>query len=88
VYHGEHFAGTAYKGSLSTVPIGDIRKATPVIVFSLFLMLVAEIVNVVGYLRKDYRTIVGAVLSIISGTGLQLFDAGPYTKSSNPNIVT
>jgi len=30
-------------------------------------MLVAEIVTVVGYLRKDYRTIVGAVLSIVSG---------------------
>jgi len=30
-------------------------------------MLVAEIVSVVGYLREDYRTIVGAVLSIVSG---------------------
>ena len=30
-------------------------------------MLIAQIVGVVGHLRKDYRTIVGAVLSIISG---------------------
>jgi len=32
-------------------------------------MLIAEIVTVAGYLRKDYRTIVGAVLSIVSGKG-------------------
>jgi len=51
---------------------GDIRKATPVIIFSLILMLAAEIVNIVGYLREDYRTIVGAVLSIISGKLLRL----------------
>jgi len=38
-----------------------------VIILSLVLMLTAEIVSVVGYLRKDYRTIIGAVLSIISG---------------------
>ena len=30
-------------------------------------MLAAQIVSIVGQLRKDYRTIVGAVLSIISG---------------------
>jgi len=36
---------------------------------SLLLMLTAEIITVVGYLRKDYRTIVGAVLSIVSGKG-------------------
>ena len=35
-------------------------------------MLAAEIVNIVGYLREDYRTIVGAVLSIISGKLLRL----------------
>jgi len=38
-----------------------------VIILSLVLMLAAEIVNIVGYLRKDYRTIIGAVLSIVSG---------------------
>jgi len=48
--------------------LGDIRKATPVIMLSLLLMLTAQVVSVVGHLRKDYRTIVGAVLSIISGT--------------------
>ena len=47
--------------------VGDIRKATPVIIFSLVLMLSADIVSIVGYVRKDYRTIVGAILSIVSG---------------------
>ena len=37
------------------------------LLLSLVLMLIAQIVGVVGHLRKDYRTIVGAVLSIISG---------------------
>ena len=38
-------------------------------------MLAAEIVNIVGYMREDYRTIVGAVLSIISGELLLLCSA-------------
>jgi len=38
-----------------------------VIILSLILMLSAQIVNVIGHVRQDYRTIVGAVLSIVSG---------------------
>jgi len=37
------------------------------IILSLVLMLAAQIVSVVGHLRNDCRTIVGAVLSIVAG---------------------
>ena len=35
--------------------------------FALILMFSAQVINVVGYMRQDYRTVVGAILSIISG---------------------
>lgn len=59
-------------GATTSSILRDIRKATPVITLSLVLMLAAQIVNVVGHLRKDYRTIVGAVLSIVSALGMAL----------------
>lgn len=59
-------------GATTSSILRDIRKATPMIILSLVLMLAAQIVSVVGHLRKDCRTIVGAVLSIVSALGLAL----------------
>lgn len=46
---------------------GGIRKATPVILVSMVLMTVAETLSIVGYCRRDYRTIVGGIVSIVAG---------------------
>lgn len=59
-------------GATTSSILRDIRKATPMIILSLVLMLAAQIVSVVGHLRQDCRTIVGAVLSIIAALGLAL----------------
>jgi len=51
-------------------------------------MLAAEVVNIVGYLREDYRTIVGAVLSIISGELLLPCRAYTNTPAASYSSMT
>ena len=46
---------------------GGIRKATPAILLSLALMVAAEVLSIVGYLRNDVKTLAGGVLFIVSG---------------------
>jgi hypothetical protein len=48
---------------------GAIRRATPIIVMSLFVMICALGFSTVGNNKNDVKTFIGAVLYVLAGEG-------------------
>ena len=62
---------------------GAMRRSSPVLVISLFILIGALACSTLGNSRRDFKTLIGAVLYVVGGISMTDYFTSPLGKKTS-----